>query len=137
MTELANTMNEMGNPFLEEGAELLVLDSHECFNRVSETISQIKQLAKRSLTGSRRRFSRSEKYPYMSPSSETTYFCSRRGGKVSSKPKKSLSCVKQYCNLFSCLYISSLFRTADMDLFFQHECIIPTIFVGQWTTSSV
>ena len=38
VSKVIDTMKVMGNPFLEEGQELLALDSHECFPSVAETI---------------------------------------------------------------------------------------------------
>ena len=46
------------------------------------------------------------------------------GRKFTSKLRKTLKTMKQDCNLFSRLYISSQVRTSDMDTFFRHKNVL-------------
>ena len=45
VNNLADTMTNMGNPFLEDGSELLILDSHECASDlISNTVRNVQQI---------------------------------------------------------------------------------------------
>ena len=120
--KLVNTINVMGNPFLEEGPELVALDSHECFNTVSHTISIIKQVGQEKYQWFKEKVLEKQEVSIHEPIKRNNLpLFKKPGGKVSNKSKNSLSNVKQDRSLFSRLYISSQVRMADMDAFFQHE----------------
>ena len=125
VSKLVDTVKAVGNPFLEEGSELLALDSHECFADVADTISNIKDLGKdkykqfketvleKGATSIHQAIKRNNLPLFKKP-----------GRKFTSKLRKTLKTIKQDCNLFSHLYISSQVRASDMDAFFRHENVL-------------
>lgn len=46
MLKLANKIEEKCNPFLEEGPELLAIDTNDCYPLVSETVYQIRKMGR-------------------------------------------------------------------------------------------
>ena len=122
VSKVANTMKVMGNPFLEEGPELLALHSHECFPAVAESMSKIRNLGKEKYQQFKETVLKQREVPLnQAIKRNNLHLFKNPGVKAPNKNKKTISNLKQNCNLFSRLYISSQVRSADMDVFFKYE----------------
>ena len=119
---LVNTMEELGNPFLEDSQDLIALDTKEIPGREAvsmmmkaEAIGQEQSKAYISECLVNRKKSmyepikRNKIYLFNTPASKT------------SKASQKVSSLKSDCSLFSRLYISCQTRDGDLDQFFQHE----------------
>ena len=120
--DLYATVSKMGNPFLDECPELLVLDSRNCASeQVVETVKTIEALG----------LSQYKKYvadvivsrdiSIHQPIKKNSLPLFKRQAPKESKTKKQISSLKSDCNLFSHLYIASTFRGGDLEEFFSHE----------------
>ena len=105
---LFNTMEDMGNPFLEQSDDLLVFDSRDIADkRVGETVKQIEQ-ARRDHYGifvAERPASREKHMTDTIKQNKLSLF-SRQCPKQTSKEKQQILYLKQDCSLFSRLYYS-------------------------------
>lgn len=123
VTALTKTIEEMGNPFMEETEDLLVLDTKEIMSldavvrlhKVEEVgMAQYESfITERLVQRSKSLYDpikRKDLGIFKCPSSKTV-----------SKTKQQLSSAKNDCLLFSRLYISCQTREGNLDEFFQHE----------------
>ncbi|QQP49809.1 uncharacterized protein LOC103506659 [Caligus rogercresseyi] len=105
---LTAVLEEMGNPFLEESQDLLVLDSKDIVNSaVADTVRNVESVgAKQYKTFVEERLEQRTK-----PVTDTIYknkmpLFSHPPVKTQSKQKIQLDALKRDCNLFSRLYVS-------------------------------
>jgi len=121
VNKLMDTFSSMGNPFREEGNELLAVDSHDCPGAdVSSMVHSIEEKAQMKYDNFKQQvfIDRSTSIHQPIKKSNLPTF-TKTGAKPKTKVKTSQ--LKQDCNLFSWLYISTQVRTANMDDFFSHE----------------
>ena len=115
VNEMTETIEEFGNPFLEESKDLVSLES----NLVSDgkTLYEFESRGKEQFEGFRNKVNSREFY---SPIKKNNYeiFQSSLEIKNRNKPQKQL---KQDCVLFSNLFIMCQTRQLDLDEFFKHE----------------
>ena len=116
-------MEDMGNPFLEQSDDLLVLDSRDVADkRVGETVRQIEQVGRdKYSTFVAERLDNREKHLTDTIKQNKLPLFSRQCHKQTSKEKQQISYLKQDCSLFSRLYVSCQVRDGDLDEFFAHE----------------
>ncbi len=118
-----STVEEMGNPFLEDSKELLSLDTRDIMS--ASVIECLKSLEK---TGK----SQCKKYveerlvlctkPITDPLPRNKLFLfTTPVTRPNSKQKEQLLAVRNDCNLFSRLYIACQTRDGDLENFFAHE----------------
>ncbi len=115
------TISSIGNPFLDDCPELLVLNTRNCASdEVIETVNNIKDLG----------LSQYKEYVGVivsrdisihQPITKNSLPLFKRQALKGSKTKKQISSLKSDCNLFSHLYIASTFRGGDLEEFFPHE----------------
>ncbi len=120
--DLCATISSMGNPFLDDCPELLVLNTRNCASdEVIETIKNIKDLGlsqyKEYVDGVI--VSRDISIHQLIKKKSLPLF--KRQALKGSKTKKQISSLKSDCNRFSHLYIASTFRGGDLEEFFSHE----------------
>ena len=122
VTKFVYAMTVMGNPFLKEGSELMTLDSHECYETVSHSMSIIRCLGLQKYVSFKDNVLTKHATSIQEPIRRNNLALFKRPGEKKINKQKSTLCrVKQDCNLFSHLYISSQVRATDMDIFFRHE----------------
>ena len=120
---LSEAMGEMGNPFLENSGDLLVLDSRNIADTaVASTIQQIEKLG-------RDQYEMFVEERLVERTKAITDPIKRNSLPLFSQPpvrKKSgkllqVTTLKNNCSLFSRLYVASQVRNGDLDEFFKHE----------------
>ena len=120
---LVTTMEERGNPFLEESEDLVVLDSKEILPQDAVT-----RFRKAEATGKKQyntfvdeRLKQQKKsiFDPIERNKLTVFSCPVSKG--TSADKQKLISVKSDCSLFSRLYISCQNREGNIDEFFEHE----------------
>ena len=119
---LMATLDEMGNPFMEESNDLLVLDTKDIAGPAATTrMCQIESLGidqcNEFLT---ERLVRRTKSIYDPIKRNTLSFFKEPAPKVS-KASQRISSLKSDCSLFARLFIACQTREGDLDDFFQHE----------------
>ena len=123
VTALTRTIEEMGNPFMEEAEDLLVLDTKEIMGS-----DALVRLRKDKEVG----MAQFESFiaEHLVQQSKSLYDPIKRNNlsvfnvppsKVASKTKQQLSSAKNDCLLFSRLYISCQTWEGNLDEFLQHE----------------
>lgn len=123
VSSLCEVVSSMGNPFLDDCPELLVLDSRNCCNEdVVATIRSIEELGK---TQYHRYYidvikDRSVPIQQSIKKNFLPLFKQPLSRKLTKK-EKQIAGLKSDCNLFSQLYIASQFRDGDLQDFFTHE----------------
>lgn len=122
---LVQVMEEMGNPFLERGNDLIVLDTRDIIDScaVVKTIQDIESLGVELYEKyAAERLVRCEvPITEVIPKNKLALFSRLTAPKSSSKQKLKVAALKQDCNLFSRLYISCQTREGDLENFFAHE----------------
>lgn len=120
---LTNVIEEMGNPFIDESNELLVLDTRDLADpgivnamRIIEITGQQQydEFVNERLISQSKHIKdpiKRNKFPLFS----------RPPARAKSQGKYQLASVKNDCALFSSLYISCQTREGDIDEFFAHE----------------
>ena len=120
---LVDAINEMGNPFLHDSADLVVLDSRDILDNT--VVSTVRRVEKHGLeqynmyyetvikdrNASIHNAIRKNSFPLFS----------RPAPKIKSKQAEQISMLKHDVELFSRLYIVMQHRDCDMATFFQHE----------------
>ena len=112
-----STMEEMGNPFLDESADLLTLDSQDIMpNCVVNSIREIQTLGEKQCTSFiEDRLLKNEK-PKVAPIPRNSLpLMSRQNKGAPSKDMLKLAELKSNCALFSRLYISSQSRGVNIE----------------------
>ena len=114
---------EMGNPFLEKGQDILVLDTNDIINiSVGETVRKAEALGEEQYkTFVEERLVKCEKPITDILSKNKLPLFSRPSVKYPSRRKMQIATLKNDCNLFSHLYISCQSRDGDLDKFFTYE----------------
>jgi len=120
---LVDTFNEMGNPFLHDSADLLVLDTHDVIDdSVVTTVRCVQKLGidqynlyhesviKNRTTSIHEAIKKNSLPTFSHPSP-----------KIKSKQAERISTLKHDVDLFSRLYIVTQHREGDMTTFFKHE----------------
>ena len=117
---LCDSIEEMGNPFLEQGEDLLVLDTNDIVDlRVAETIRQIQCLGKEQYAMFVDERLNKRTKPVSDPIKRNKLpLFSCPPVRSMSKEKQQISSLKQNCALFSQLYVSCQVRDGDLDDFF-------------------
>ncbi len=120
---LSITMEEMGNPFLEESTDLLVLDTRDIVDRsIVDTLVNIEALGKQQYDNFVQDRIIDRKIYIQEPIKRnkiSLFKCPNK--KVTPKQKLQLSSLKSDCSLFSRLYISCQVRGGNLDEFFEYE----------------
>jgi len=120
---LVAVFEEMGNPFMEQGEDLLVLDTRDILDKsVGEAIKTAEVLGKKQYQEFfEERLVRCEK-PITDVISKNKLTLLRyTPAKTLSKQKMQITALQNDCNLFSRLFISCQTRSGDLDAFFSHE----------------
>lgn len=120
---LIATIEEMGNPFLEETPDLMVLDTRDIMDSsVGETVRKVETVGKEQYTKFvEERLCQSAK-PITDVISKNKFaMFSRPSVKSPSRQSMQVAELKNDCNLFSRLYISCQTRDGDLNQFFTHE----------------
>ncbi|CAC5382291.1 unnamed protein product [Mytilus coruscus] len=117
------TIEEMGNPFLEESEDLLVLDTGDIVDpKVANTVRNIEQIGNDKYHEYVRERLDKRTTPLSDPIKQNKlHLFSRQELRSESKEKRQISSLKQNCSLFSQLYVSCQVRDSDLDQFFRHE----------------
>ncbi|CAB4002221.1 Hypothetical predicted protein [Paramuricea clavata] len=109
---LVHVMEDMGNPFLEESADLLVLVTRTIAD--ASMVATVHQIEAECLT--------EEKRSICEPIKKNKYkLFSSPPPKIPSKDKQQIAMLKSDCGLYSRLYIACQTRDGDLDKFFEHE----------------
>ena len=119
---LTLVLQDMGNQFLEESNDLLVLDTKYIMESVAGTVRKVETSGQEQYsTFVDERLSKCVK-PVSDPLSKNKLpLFSRPAVKAPSKGKLQLQSMKSDCNLFSRLYLAWQARYGDVDQFFSHE----------------
>ena len=123
VSALVDVMDDMGNPFLEESGDLLVLDSKNLADvAVIQTVRTVEKLGQDQYESfiNQRIKSRDKSIFHPISRNQLPLFSNQKPREVT-KSKLQLEAVKNECSLFSKLYIASQVRDSNLDHFFQHE----------------
>jgi len=116
---LSTTMEDMGNPYMEESKDLLVLDSRDIVDpSVTQTIQQIGAIGKEQYDAYVQDRLIDRTVPIHEPIKKNKlclFRCPNK--KAMSKDKLQLRSLKSDCSLFSRLFISCQVRGGDLDFF--------------------
>lgn len=120
---LVTTFEEFGNPFLEEGEELMALHTKDVMNAaVVKTVQDVKKVGEKQFeTFIKERFI-DRKKPITDPLKKNNFpTFSTQSKKVISKDKAKVKELKEDCALFSRLYIACQSRDGNLEDFFAFE----------------
>jgi len=120
---LVAVFEEMGNPFIEQGEDLLVLDTRDVLDTsVVEAVRKAEILGEKQYKEFfKERLIKCEKpISDVIPKNKLTLL-RYSPAKSLSKQKMQVTALQNDCNLFSRLYISCQTRSGDLDAFFSHE----------------
>ena len=120
---LVTTIEDFGNPFLEESEDLIVLDTKEIAGPASVTIlRQIEAVGKEQCNQfiTERLLNRTKSLYDPIKRNKVSLF-NFSPPKESCKTSQQLSSMKSDCALFARLYISCQTRDGNLDEFFKHE----------------
>ena len=115
-------MEGMGNPFLEEGDDLLKLDTGDIVDHsVVNSLRQAEQTGQEQYDSFVKERLVDRTTPLNEPikKNKLSLFCRR--SKSTSKNKLQVSSLKSDCSLFARMYISCQTRVGDLDEFFRFE----------------
>lgn len=120
---LVQTINELGNPFLDDGDELLALDTRNILNEsVVNTVRTVQSLGKDQYTKYCKDVITDRTCSIHEPIKKNSLpLFSRPHPKSKTKQVGKISLLKNDIALFSHLYIVMQHRTSDMSTFFSHE----------------
>jgi hypothetical protein len=119
---LIDTIETMGNPFLESGDDLLVLDTKEIASeKVVATVNRVKQVGKEHFEAfvEERIVTREKAISDVIKLNKSPLFSSPR--KSPGRKNQNVTSLKENCSLFSQLYISCQVRQGNLEEFFAHE----------------
>ena len=114
----------MGNPFLEESKDLLVLDTRDIVDTsVAETVRKIKERGKTQFKAFVADRLEKQTVSLFEPikRNNLALFSSPPPSKAKSSDKMQIASLKSNCSLFSRLYISCQVRDGDLEAFCSHE----------------
>ena len=120
---LVQVLEDMGNPFMEESEDLLVLDSRDVADpAIVQTVSEIEKTGQDQYDKYMTERVIERNTPVFDPISKNQMpFFSRPTSSGPSKTKQISTSPKSDCTLFSRLYIATQTRHGDLDNFFKHE----------------
>ena len=117
---LRYVIKEMGDPFDEDSADPIILDSHEIMDsKVSESLMTMKSLGNTQFTHFMEKLKTLSRL-YKPIEKNKLLLFSRKTAVPVSKAKHSMQAVKDDCNLFSQLFICQN-RQCDLTEFFHYE----------------
>ena len=120
---LVAVIEEMGNPFLEQSQDLLVLDTRDILDQsVGESLRKAEELGEKQYHN----FVDERLVKREVPITDVIHknklvLLSHPPPKPPSKQNMHVTALKNDCNLFSRLYISCQTRSGDLETFFMHE----------------
>lgn len=120
---LTSVLEELGNPFLDDSQDLLVLDTKDIMEQsVKETVKKVETIGKEQFS----KYVKERLTDCTVPVTETISknnlpLFSRSSIKLPSRKNLQVQSLKNDCHLFSRLYISCQIRDGDLDQFFAHE----------------
>ncbi len=120
---LVSVFEEMGNPFLEQSNDLLVLDTKDILDAsVAEAVRKVEALGVEQYQKFvEERLVKCDKPVTDVISKNNLPLLKYTPSKGSSKQKMQIEALKSNCNLFSRLYVSCQARSGNLDMFFSHE----------------
>ena len=123
MKALVAVIEEMGNPFLEQSQDILVLETKDILDpSEGESVRKADKLGEKQYHNfAKERFNQCEKPITDVIPKNKLILLSHPPPKPPSKQKMKVTALKNDCNLFSRLYISCQTRSGDLETFFMHE----------------
>ena len=123
VNSLSEEISNMGNPFMDDCPELLVLDTQNCVsNAVLATANSIEKLGIEEYNQYVEDVLKNRSVPIQQPIAKNSVALFKRPfPKKTIKKKEALGSLKSDCNLFIQLYIASKFRDGNLEEFFAHE----------------
>ena len=123
MKALRNVIEEMGNPFIDESNDLLVLDSRDIADpTVVTAMRNLKKIGQEQYDKFVTERLVTQISPVNDPIKRNKFpLFSRPPVREKSRAKPQLLSLKSDCSLFSSLYISCQTRDGNLDDFFAHE----------------
>lgn len=121
---LCTTIEEMGNPFLEESEDLLVLDTRDIIDSsVAETVKRVEEIGKSQFEAFVTERLEKRTVSLFDPikRNNLALFSSPPLSKGKSNDKMQIASLKSNCSLFARLYVSCQVRDGDLEAFFSHE----------------
>ena len=123
VNSLSEVTSSMGNPFMDDFPELLVLDTRNCANdAVVSTVETIEELGSTQYQQYMTNVIKNWTVSIHDPIKKNSLPLFKRPlPKKSQKLKQQVASLKSDCHLFSHLYIASKFREGNLEDFFSHE----------------
>eukprot|EP00745_Piridium_sociabile_P012394 TRINITY_DN190_c0_g1_i6.p1 TRINITY_DN190_c0_g1~~TRINITY_DN190_c0_g1_i6.p1 ORF type:complete len:743 (+),score=169.21 TRINITY_DN190_c0_g1_i6:247-2475(+) len=119
---LIQVINEMSNPFLEEGSELIALDTRRVIGEsVANTVQTIEEVGQAQYDSYNEAIITERRKSIHEPVKRNSLPLFRSSSKGKRKQSDGVSLLKDDVSLFSRLYIVAQNRDTDMGTFFQHE----------------
>lgn len=121
---LVSTLEDMGNPFLEDTGDLLTLDTKRIVDSsVVETVNTIEQLGQQQHDNyvKARLVDKPAQAISDTVKKNNLPLFTKAASRAKSKEKTKIASLKSSCDLFARLYISCQARQGNLDEFFQHE----------------
>ena len=120
---LVETINDMGNPFLEDSPELLVLDTQDVMNEsVMHTVRTIEAIGRDQYNDYHKSVIEERTRSINDPIKKNSLpLFKNPTHKTKSKQSGQISMLKSDVELFSRLYIVMQHREGDLTTFFKHE----------------
>ena len=123
VSSLCEVVSNMGNPFVDDCPELLVLDSRNCCSEdVVATVQSIEELGKTQYHRYYIDVIKDRSVPIQQSIKKNFLPLLKQSlSRKHIKKEKQIAGLKSDCNLFGQLYIASQFRDGDLQDFFTHE----------------
>jgi hypothetical protein len=122
---LVDTINEMGNPFLDSGKDLLQLDTRDIADeKVIETVRDIEKIGVEQYHSFFEDRLVKKTKAILDPIKKNKLCLFSYQTTKRNKPtnvKQTITSLKKNCSLFSQLYVSCQVHDGDLDDFFRHE----------------
>ena len=118
-----DSFEELGNPFMEKGKDLLAVDTKDIMNNdVVEAVKNVVKLGQEQYSSYVERRLKRRTTPISDPIKKNQLpLFSNSNQKVQSKDKSKIVQLKNDCSLFSRLYIACQNRDGNLQEFFRHE----------------
>ena len=115
-------MEDLGNPFMEESKELLVLDTKDiAYPEALKTLCEIEIVGKQQSDTFVKECLVERTKSWYDPIKKNKLHLFSKPAPKQSKASQQVSSLKSNCALFARLYISCQSRDGDLDEFFKHE----------------
>ena len=119
---LCDTLEDMGNPFMEDSSDLLVLGTQDVVDtEIIETVKHIKRVGNEQYRDFVKERLEDRTKSLTDPIKRNKFHLFSSQPTHKSKEKQQIASLKQDCSLFSKLYVSCQVRDGDIDEFFRHE----------------